>query len=452
MMGEKDFRWRRYPKVEKLFLNWIDEFKKDHSIFRELDSRLYRLTSSKIIDWIDHVLLPDTKRTAKEIEGLGFQKQSDEKSRAYRHHGVLLPSIVLTGDFSIQKAGVAIRVERISDFLQVNGFHTEIEGSPFSPFRRALVSIENGMAIFAVERRGTGGFEPTYPDDGYVSSYLEAVESWKNIPRGVDDEEKALSAIMKTAQEIISKLGQDAAAHIVCECERDYWLSRNYAGRAQKSRQDALGLGWANHDHHTFRSSRLHFSRLVRLFSLLGFNARERYYAGKEAGWGAQIMENTNAGLVLFLDVDLDPEEVDIDFTTEPLEERDQVGTVGLWCALHGDSILKGGMHHLAANFVFERQIDDGSRYGISYMAPFSDFKYLKQAFSTAETWEVDHKRVEKLLDGRMITTQQADKFTREGTVGSHLENIERREGYKGFNKKNVSKIIKKTDPRAKEG
>jgi hypothetical protein len=450
MMGEKDFRWRRFPKVEKLFLNWIDEFKRGNAVFRELDSRLYTLTNSKIIDWIDHILLPDSTQTAKEIEGLGFKKHSDEKGRAYRHPGVLLPSIVLSGDSSSQKAGIAIRVERISDFLQVNGFHFDIEGLPFSPLRRALLSIENDLAMFAVERRGTGRFEPTYPDDGYLGNYFKAVENWKNIPRDIYDEEKAFSVIIKTAQEMISTLGQDVAAHIACECERDYWLSRNYAARAQKSRQDALGLGWANHDHHTFRSSRLHFSRLVRLFSLLGFHARERYYAGKEAGWGAQIMENSNAGLVLFLDVDLDAEEVDIDFTTKPLKERDKLGTVGLWCAMHGDSILKGGMHHLAANFAFERLIEDSSRYGISFMAPFSDFKYLKQAFSTAETWRVDHKRVEKLLVGKMITTKQADKFIREGAIGSHLENIERREGYKGFNKKNVSAIIKKTDPRAK--
>ncbi len=36
----------------------------------------------------------------------------------------------------------------------------------------------------------------------------------------------------------------------------------------------------------------------------------------------------------------------------------------------------------------------------------------------------------------------------KQGALGSHLENLQRREGYKGFNQKNVSIIIKKTDPR----
>ena len=36
----------------------------------------------------------------------------------------------------------------------------------------------------------------------------------------------------------------------------------------------------------------------------------------------------------------------------------------------------------------------------------------------------------------------------REGTIGSHLENLERREGFKGFNQQAVSAIISATDPR----
>ena len=105
---------------------------------------------------------------------------------------------------------------------------------------------------------------------------------------------------LKLAKKLVASLGQDLAAWVVCEVERDYWQSKNRAGQLQKARQDHLGMGWANHDHHTFRSSRRHFAKLVTLFELLGFQSRERFYAGKEAGWGAQIMENPRARLVLF--------------------------------------------------------------------------------------------------------------------------------------------------------
>ena len=51
------------------------------------------------------------------------------------------------------------------------------------------------------------------------------------------------------------------------------------------------------------------------------------------------------------------------------------------------------------------------------------------------------------LSDGR-ITSDQAERFRREGAVGSHMEILERNDGYKGFNQKGVSEIIAATDPR----
>jgi hypothetical protein len=448
MSGGMGFNWGRFAKAEKLVLHCINEFKKKNAIFKKFDSTLTTFTSSKTLEWIDHIILPGTEERAGELASLGFQELNDSEVRAYQLPGSMLPSVIYSSSTGGPKMGVAIRVESIADFLQVNNVQAEVEGLPFSALRRACVSVENDMAFFAIERRGTRSFTPTFPDAPYLTVYFDALEKWKNSPRSIQDESKAFAEITQNAEEIISQLGRDMAAHIVCRCERDYWMSRNRAARVQKSRQDVLGLGWSNQDHHTFRSSRRHFSKLVHFFSILGFHRRERYYAGKEAGWGAQIMENPSAGLVLFLDVDLASDEIEIDFTREPLKERDALGTVGLWCALHGDSLLKGGMHHLAAQFDFDRLIEDSAEHRIEFMAPFSDFKYLRQAFSVAELWKVDPERVRKLLHDKMITSRQADKFLSDGVVGSHLENIERREGYKGFNKKNVSTIIKKTDPR----
>jgi len=51
------------------------------------------------------------------------------------------------------------------------------------------------------------------------------------------------------------------------------------------------------------------------------------------------------------------------------------------------------------------------------------------------------------LAEGR-ITNDQADRFRREGALGSHLEILERNDGYKGFNQTGISEIITRTDPR----
>ena len=300
----------------------------------------------------------------------------------------------------------------------------------------------------AVERTGTADYEPTDQPDSYLRTYVNCVEACQKRFRTSADENESFAEISRIASSIKEKLGTHTAAHIVCMAERSYWLSRNLAARLQKSRQDVLGLGWGNQDHLTFRSSRHNFSRLVALFSSLGFRNRERFYAGAEAGWGAQVMENSVARITLFLDVDLAPEEVDTDFSQQELKPRDQLGTVGLWCALHGDSFLQAGMHHVAARFDFTRLIGDLAQYGITYMPPFTNFSYFKQAFSVAERWPVDPARVRKLALQKAITGAQGEQFLSQGAVGSHLEDIERREGYKGFNRKNVSAIIRDTDPR----
>jgi hypothetical protein len=82
-------------------------------------------------------------------------------------------------------------------------------------------------------------------------------------------------------------------------------------------------------------------------------------------------------------------------------------------------------------------------------MNPFSTFDFLKQAFTQGERWPVDPARVEALLQRQLINQEQATKFLEEGAVGSHLENLQRRGGFKGFNQKSVSVIIEATDPRA---
>jgi hypothetical protein len=65
------------------------------------------------------------------------------------------------------------------------------------------------------------------------------------------------------------------------------------------------------------------------------------------------VLEQPTAGIVIFADVDLSPDELLIDFAHDPLPERAELGTVGLWCALHGESFLEAGMHHLECTFDF---------------------------------------------------------------------------------------------------
>ena len=180
----------------------------------------------------------------------------------------------------------------------------------------------------------------------------------------------------------------------------------------------------------------------------LGLAKRERFYAGAEAGWGAQVMESAAVGIVVFADVDLLPDEVDGDYAARRLPEIPAVRTVGLWCGLHGDSFLQAGMHHLEARFNHPLLKEQLAAEGIVTMKPFSDFPFLKQAFTEGERWSVNPHRVAALQAKGLITPAQVAGFVKDGAIGSHLENLERKGGFKGFNQKAVSVIIAATDPR----
>lgn len=448
MADQAAFQWKCQPKAEALLLDYLEQACKANGALAKLRDDLLKKTSTRLFDWLDHFVIGNAPQRAQEVEALGFEvNQAGAEYRVFHHPGAQLPSIIIQ-DTPGDVCGVAVKVESISDYLLVRGQQALIEGSLLSSYRRCVISEDGDVTFWVVERRGTRSMEPTWFEDGYVGRYLEAKEEWKSRPRSAENEDMAADNMLELAQAISTDLGRDIAAWIVLEVEREMWQSRNRAAQVQKNRQDMLGMGWANHDHHTFRSSRRHFPALVRVFEILGFHCRERYYAGEEAGWGAQVMENSNAGLVLFLDVDLASEELSIDFAHEQMEDLDKLNTVGLWCALHGDSILGAGMHHLEAQFFFDELTKDLSRYDVGMMEPFSSFPYLRQAFTKGETWQVDHRRVEVLVTEGKLSREQADKFLKDGALGSHLENLQRREGYKGFNQKNVSFIIQKTDPR----
>jgi hypothetical protein len=437
------FDWQCAPEAEKFLYHLLEDFKHKNSKIAACEKELMQKTSTRLFDWIDHFTIETSPVLDDELKKIGYEQEYAMPTyRVFTHPGAKLPSLLIQEGSSKHPPGLAVKAESVADFLMVRRMERCIEGTILAPMRRALISKENQIAFFCIERRASRSMEPMYQPENILDDYLTCLERLQTRPRDT------FEPINRLLEEFIPLLGKDTTAWIFLEVERKYWQLRNVAAQTQKNRQDSAGMGWANHDHHTFRSSRKHFSQLVRLFESLGFHCRERFYAGEQAGWGAQVMENPVCGLVLFLDVDLGPEEIEIDFAHQPLSEKNTLGTVGLWCALHGDSILEAGMHHLEAQFSFDQLKQDLSTLNIEMMDPFSTFSYLKQTFTQGEIWPVDPQRIDWLLKQKLITATQAEQFLQHGAVGSHLENLQRDEGYKGFNKNNVSLIIKKTDPR----
>jgi len=448
---EKRFDWPLCYDAEYYILARLEAFTERNSFARRLAERMRNETGTLLLDWVDYLVVPRAEE--RRLREIGFTEdplaETPAHLKALWHPEAMLPRILVERDANAVRAPdiLAIRCESIADFLAAHHLSTEPEGAPLSRFRRALVSEDNLTRLKVVERRGYLGFVPAQPA-GEVEGLLQAAELWRLRPRHFATDAEGFRQTHARLDQIISLVGRDLACHAVFSEERRYWQSRNRAAQIQKARQDKLGLGWANHDHHTFRCSREHFVDLMRLLEKLGFEQRERYYTGAQAGWGAQILEQPVEGIVTFCDVDLEPHETEIDFSRQPLPPAKKLGTIGLWVGLHGESLLDAGMHHLECRFDYQLLREQLATEGVNTMKPFSDFAFLKQAFTEGERWPVRSERAERLLRQRLIDEKQLNQFVTDGAIGSHLENLQRKGGFKGFNQKAVSVIIQATDPR----
>ncbi len=431
--------WQPQPAGALWISGQLERFRLLNPLIEEFEQLLRNHTGGRLADWIDHLHVT----RADGIADAGFQQQSDGW---FRHPKALLPPVCISDSDSL-----ILRVDSVSDFVIANSsrFEFSISGLPLDLWRTAFFKSDSAARFGAVEHHGCNVQSPPPILSAAEKMQLLTIrEQFRHRPRRFASENEAFSAIHNLFARASEQIGRDVACDLFFEGERDYWQSRNRAGQVQYMRQNALGLGWGNHDHHTYRSSRTAFHRLMELLEFMGFRCREQFYAGAEAGWGAQVLEHPVCGIVIFADVDLDATEITGDIAHTPLPPRNSVGTIGLWCALHGEALFEAGMHHLECQFDFDGARRQLETFGISCMKPFTDFPFLRQCFTEGERWKVSLDRIHNALQAGLITAEQAKRFESEGAVGSHLEILERNDGYRGFNQTGINDIIRKTDPR----
>jgi hypothetical protein len=445
--SSENVSWSVQPEAARLVAELIEGIERDCAAIRQLRQRLLNDTGTRLQDWVDHLVIPEDERLADRLMSAGFNDDDSPDGHVFRHPGGIFPAVRF---YPKETRRVVLKVDSVSDFLYAQRIFDQelLDGSPLAPLRRARVAVEGTAELWVIERHGTNALTPLPVDAKAQSKVLEWREAFKFRRRLFPEDAAGFEHLKLMFLRATRDLGRARTCDIFFKAERRYWQTRNHAARVQKARQDRVGLGWGNHDHHTYRSSRACFKDLIAVLESLGFECRERFYAGREAGWGAQVLEHGPCGVTIFADVDLSPEEVSGDFAHERLPEREQLGTVGLWCRLHGEAILEAGMHHLECQFDFDAARQQLAHRGIETMKPFTDLPYLKQAFTKGEVWPVRPERIERALQDGVITAAQAEKFRTDGTLGSHLEILQRDDGYKGFNQTGINEIIRDTDPR----
>ena len=260
--AESQFNWPLCYEAENFLLERIDAFLTENSFARILSQRMRDETGTLFLDWVDHLVLPASGEAKLRETGFTDDPLGENRGnlKALWHPEAMLPRILLVEANAKYPAAIAIRPALVADFAAVHGITNEIEGEPLSRFRKMLAYKENGCELYAIERRGYRGYLPAPVD---LKKFLAARELWQTRRRRWEDDAKGFAHSLERLQRLIDLVGRDLACHLVFEEERAYWQKRNRAGTEQKRRQDSLGLGWANHDHHTFRSSRRHFIDLI---------------------------------------------------------------------------------------------------------------------------------------------------------------------------------------------
>ena len=431
--------WEPQPAGAAWIAAAVDHFRRRNPDVVKFESLLRTQTGTRIADWVDHLIVDDISG----IEVAGFVLASDGW---YEHPGALLPVVRKGPD------RMMLRVDSVSDFATANASQltVTVTGAPLDLLRTAVIRCVGATAEFGViEHHGCNVRRPPLPSTAEQKLLHQQIrEEFRLRQRAFESEEQAARYTTVLVESAIRRVGRDLTCDLFFEAERLYWQSRNRAGRVQYMRQQAMGLGWGNHDHHTYRSGRSNFQALIALLELMGFQCRERFYAGRDAGWGAQVIEQPVCGVVIFADVDLSPDEIAGDFSHEPLAPRTSLGTIGLWCALHGEALFEAGMHHLECQFDYNGAREQLAAFGVPSMKPFTDFPFLRQCFTEGERWSVRPERIQRTLAAGLITSEQAERFSKEGAVGSHMEILERNDGYRGFNQTGINEIIRRTDPR----
>ncbi|HEV8291070.1 MAG TPA: hypothetical protein VGP94_04080, partial [Tepidisphaeraceae bacterium] len=256
----EQFSWQPQPRAQQLVHDLLAQFLSRSPQTAKLGERMRDETGTRLVDWIDHFAFPHSSDLEQQLNYAGFKEISlPGAKRCFVQEQGIFPVIVLTDGEPIR---TAIKVESVADFLAIwqECAHEAIEGSPLAPLRRAKVFHDDQAELLVVERHGYAGFDIPPWTDHQTAAVLRHQEAFRRRNRNFADDEAGFAWAHRLLDSAIAEIGVDRTCDLFFAAEREYWQRKNRAAQVQKARQDSLGLGWANHDHHTYRSSRRHFA------------------------------------------------------------------------------------------------------------------------------------------------------------------------------------------------
>src|ERR1700745_2055675 len=144
--AEKNFDWPLCYEAENFLLERIEAFLQKNTFARVLSDRMRDETGTLFLDWVDHLHFPEADERA--LRDLGFTDdplgENKAGQKALWHPEAMLPRVLLAKTNAKYPPVLAIRPEYLEEFVAMHGVTNEIEGEPFSRYRRVVVYKEDG--------------------------------------------------------------------------------------------------------------------------------------------------------------------------------------------------------------------------------------------------------------------------------------------------------------------
>lgn len=409
-----------YPEAE-LFVRATLEYALSRAPgIAPLHDRLLTSCAVRLRDIVDHIAVLEGERSH---EAAGWRPDGPN---VWSHPSRLFPRIVARGE-----SGIAFRVERLERLLKALEIEAQIAGASDSPLRRARLFTGDRFALDALERNGSMDFD--VPSMGARRLRRAAIHQqiFRTRRRHFRSVENGYSHTERLVEAAVADLGPLWACHLFMRAEREYWLSRCESGVLQKRRQDRAGVGWCTLDHIVYCSSREHFHSGAAILQKLGYTPRHIVQLDRQAGWGSLVFEHVSAlQPAVLVDLDLAGE---ADLTSAPLAPLTWHGRPGLWCAMHGESLLEGGASRLAARYDLSVLKHLVRRDGVELAYPFLQPPQLRQCITPGQLQAVNPARIDVLERGGYLTRKDAETLRRNGAIATCLQGMERGDGFTGF-------------------
>ena len=335
------FVWTPQPEAARFVDEIIAAFYAACPPAARLAERMLDETGTRLADWIDHLGLADTPANVRGLQELGFEQIDADSHCVWHHPGALFPTI----HFDRQAdSGLGIKVESVADFLAAQGLRRHaIEGDRWLPCGRRGCSLR---------RRPSSGRRAARRNRARGRSHrsLKCAQGART-GRSISPPPPALRLAKRrdssTPSNLIAAavdgLGRESGLRSVF-CRRARVLAAPQSGRP--GAESAAGrararLGQPRPPHLSLQPRAFH--PVDRRFGATGLSMprtilrRARCRLGRAGARAAGLRRRDLCRRR--------PDARRSQRATLPISRsppREQLGTVGLWCRLHGEAFLAG--------------------------------------------------------------------------------------------------------------